>query len=42
MKTRKPYRKSMREYELNDPNASHDTLIINAVDGSIVQTDYGY
>ena len=35
------YRKSMWEYELNDPNASHDTLIINAVDGSIVHPDYG-
>ncbi|MBR3037082.1 MAG: hypothetical protein IKI52_00115 [Clostridia bacterium] len=36
------YRKSMREFELNDPNLQHDVLVINAVDGSIVHPDYGY
>lgn len=36
------FRKSQREYELNDPNMGHDVLVINAVDGSIVRPDYGY
>ena len=36
------YRKSMRKFELNDPNLQHDVLVINAVDGSIVHPDYGY
>lgn len=36
------YRKSLRELELYDANCSHDALVINAVDGSVVHTDYGY
>lgn len=36
------YHKSWREQELNGPGVYHDTLIINAVDGSIVRPDYGY
>ena len=34
--------KSLWAQELNDPGTSHDTLIINAVDGSIVRPDHGY
>ncbi len=33
---------SDRDSELNDPNVSHDALIINAVDGSIVHENFGF
>ena len=36
------YLKSKRDQELNNPGIYHDTLVINAVDGSIVRPDYGY
>jgi hypothetical protein len=36
------YLKSTRDQELNDPGMYHRTLIINAVDGSIVRPDDGY
>lgn len=36
------YLKSTRDQELNNPGIYHDTLVINAVDGSIVRPDYGY
>ncbi len=36
------YLKSTRDQELNNLGIYHDTLVINAVDGSIVRPDYGY
>ena len=32
----------MRSRDRSDKNLTHDVLILNAVDGSIVHTDYGY
>ena len=34
--------KSARNQELNDPNMGHDVLVINAVDGSVINPTKGY
>ena len=36
------YLKSTRDQELNNPGIYHDTLVINAVDGSIIDPSRGY